>query len=451
MSAVNGSVNAESNGSANAASNILIAGGRLIDSANDMDDIRDVYVAGGKVAAVCKKGGKVKNFTVDRRIDATGLLVLPGLIDLCARLREPGATHIATIASETRAAAAGGITRMVCPPDTFPVIDTPAMAHLIQNRAEACGFTRVHPLGALTTDLGGQRLANMALLMDAGCVGLSNGLNAVENTLVMRRAMQYAATYDLPVFVTPQDPWLQGNGVVHEGEVSTRLGLPAIPEAAETVGVARELALIETSGARAHFDLVSSGRAVEMIAEATARGLPVTASVAIHHLHRNEQHIGAFDTRYKVFPPLRTQRDQLALRGAVGDGIISAICSDHQPHDADAKLAPFVEAAAGISGVDTLLALTFKLVTDGELPLSTAIKALTVNPAAIIGIDAGHLGVGATADVCLFNPALEWTLDRQSMRSNGKNSPWLGHTITGKVITTLIDGRVVYHHSPERS
>ena len=420
---------------------LLIKGGHLIDPANEKDAVCDVYISRGKIAGVGKKPG---GFKADREIDAAGLLVLPGLIDLCARLREPGEAHKATIASEVRAAAAGGITRMVCPPDTFPVIDTPAMVRMIHDRAAACGFARVHPLGALTAGLGGERLADMALLMDAGCVGLSNGLRAVENTLVMRRAMQYASTYGLPVFVTPLDPWLQGNGVVHEGEVSTRLGLPAIPEAAETVGVARDLALIETSGARAHFDLLSGARAVEMVAEAQSRGLPVTAGVAIHHLHFNEQHIGAFDAAYKVFPPLRTQRDQRALVRGVADGVISAICSDHQPHDADAKLAPFAEAAPGISGVDTLLALTLKLVEQGNLPRPTAIAALTTHPATIIGIDAGHLGVGATADVCLFDPALDWTPDEQSMHSNGKNSPWFGETVKGKVVVTLVEGRVVY-------
>ncbi len=428
--------------------NLLIAGGHVLDPANNLDEVRDLYVGRGKIAAI---GKKPKAFTIARRIDAAGLLVLPGLIDLCARLREPGAAHTATIASETRAAAAGGITRMVCPPDTAPVIDTPAMAQMIRDRAGVCGFSRVHPLGALTAGLGGERLADMALLMDAGCVGVGNGLRPVANTLVMRRAMQYAATYGLPVFVTPCDPWLQGNGVVHEGEVSTRLGLPAIPEAAETAGVARDLALIETSGARAHFDLLSSGRAVEMIAEATARGLAVSAGVAVHHLHLTDQHIGTFDTRYKVFPPLRTERDRLALLRGVGEGTIHAICSDHQPQVADAKLAPFVEAAPGISGVDTLLPLTMALINQGALPRATAIKALTANPAAIIGIDAGHLGVGALADLCLFDPALKWTLEPASMHSNGKNTPWLGHTLTGKVVTTLIGGKVVYRHPSRKN
>ncbi len=427
--------------------NLLIAGGRVVDPANNIDDIRDVYVRNGKIVAL---GKKPKDFDVKQQIDAAGLMVLPGLIDLCVRL-QPGETHTTTMASEARAAASGGITRMVCPPDTSPVVDTPAMVRMIRERADTDGFTRIHPLGALTAGLDGERLADMALLMDAGCVGVSNGRKAVENTLVMRRAMQYASTYELPVFVTPCDPWLQGNGVVHEGEVSTRLGLPAIPEAAETVGVARDLALIETSGARAHFDLLSGGRAVEMIAEANARGLPVSAGVAIHHLHLNEQHIGVFDTRYKVFPPLRTELDRLALVRGVKDGTIGVICSDHQPQVADAKLAPFVEAAPGISGIDTLLPLTMELVEQGALPCATAIAALTANPAAIIGIDAGHLSVGAIADLCLFDPAMEWTLEAESMVSNGKNSPWLGCTLRGKVVTTLINGKVVYRHQPAES
>lgn len=426
--------------------NLLITGGRVVDPANGIDAVGDVCVRRGKIAAI---GKKPKNFEASRRIDAGGLMVLPGLIDLCARLREPGEAYKATIASETRAGASGGITRMVCPPDTFPVIDTPAMAQMVRERATACGFTRVHPLGALTTGLGGERLADMALLMDAGCVGMSNGLAAVRNTLVMRRAMQYASTYGLAVFVTPRDPWLQGNGVVHEGEISTLLGLPAIPEAAETVGVARDLALIETSGARAHFDLISCGRAVQMIAEANTRGLPVTAGVAIHHLHLTERHIGSFDTRYKVFPPLRTELDRLALIRGVADGTINAICSDHQPHGADSKLAPFAEAAAGIAGVDTLLTLTLELVAQGALPLATAVAALTINPAGIIGIDGGHLGIGAAADLCLFDPALNWTLDDRSMHSSGRNSPWFGQTLRGKVVATLIDGEVVYCHHGE--
>ena len=425
--------------------NLLIQGGHVIDPRNNLDKRTDLGIADGRIAFV---GDPPTDFKADRVMDAAGQWVIPGLIDLTARLREPGEEQKATIASETAAAAAGGITHLVCPPDTSPVIDTPAMANMVRDRADSSGFCAVHPLGALTKELSGERLTDMAMLADAGCVGVSNGLHAVENTLVMRRAMQYASTYDIPVFLTPQDPWLMGNGVVHEGEISTRLGLPAIPEAAETVGVARDLALIETSGARAHVSLLSAARSVDMIREARQNGLPVTASVAIHQLILTERHIGAFDTRYKVFPPLRTERDRAALVEGVRDGTIGVICSDHQPHGADAKLAPFGEAAAGIAGLESLLPLTVSLVNSGVLPRLDAIAALTVNPAGVIGIDAGHLTPGAMADVCLVNPEAAWKLDTSNIKTRGRNSPFIDRALTGRVTMTLRRGRLTHELDP---
>ncbi|MEA3291970.1 MAG: dihydroorotase [Pseudomonadota bacterium] len=420
---------------------IFIRGGRLVDPASERDGTHDLYLADGRIAGI---DSPPTGFKAEQTIDAAGLVVCPGLVDLCARLREPGAEHIATIASETRAAAAGGITHLICPPDTRPVIDTPAMARMVRDRAAEMGLARVHPLGALTVGLEGNRLTDMAMLTDAGCVGVSNALAPLENSLVLRRAMQYAAGFDIPVFLYPQDPWLQGNGCVHEGEISTRLGLPAIPEAAETVGVARDLALIETSGARAHFHLISCGRALEMIEEAERRELPVTAGVAVHNLHLTENDIGAFDTLYKVLPPLRSAADREALRRGVASGSISAICSDHQPHGADAKLAPFGEAAPGISGLETLLPLTLRLVREELLTLPRAIAALTSNPAQIAGLEAGRIAIGDPADLCIFDPDAQWTLTEEDMLSRGRNTPFLGSELTGRVMCTLVDGRIVH-------
>ena len=423
---------------------IAVRNGHIVDPANAVDGVQDIYVDEGFIVAV---GQDPDNFTPDTVIDARGQYVLPGIVDLCARLREPGEEYKATIRSESMAAASAGITTMICPPDTFPIIDTPAMAHMIKDRAEDAGFCTVHPLGALTTGLKGEQLTDMAMLMDAGCIGVSNALEPVENSLVMRRAMQYASTYDIRVFLTPKDHWLQGNGVVHEGVVSTWLGLPAIPEAAETVGVARDLALVETSGASAHFQLISCRRSIFKIAEARQRDVPVTASVSIHHLLCSEENIGAFDTQYKVMPPLRTTKDRDGLIQGIIDGDIAAICSDHQPHSADAKLAPFSEAATGIAGIDTLLALTYSLVKSGSLDLSTAISALTINPATIAGLDAGHLSVGASADLCLFDGSREWVLDENTMISRGRNSPFFGQKLSGKVTSTIRRGKIVFQEN----
>jgi len=422
---------------------LAILNGYIVDPVNDVEGVHHIYVEGKQIISIDRPP---KGFIADEEIDASGLYVIPGLIDLCARLREPGEEHKATIASETFAAAASGITAMVCPPDTFPVVDTPGMVRMIQDRAMDSGFSKIHPLGALTVSLKGERLTDMAMLMDAGCVGVSNALETVDNTLVMRRAMQYASTYDIPIFLTSKDPWLQGNGCVHEGEISTRLGLPAIPEAAETVGVARDLAIIETSGARAHFNLISCQRSLQMITEAQQRGLPVSVSVSIHHLHLCETDVNAFNTCCKVMPPLRTRHDRNALIEGIANGAITAICSDHQPHGADAKLAPFSEAAVGITGLDSLLSLTLKLVEKKQLNLRQAISTLTCNPAHIIGLEVGHLGVNAIADICIYDPAAEWTLTDKNMKSMGCNSPFLGMTMNGKVSSTVIDGKVVYRN-----
>lgn len=425
---------------------LVIRGGRLIDPRHGVDGEHTLYLDHGRVVAIDQLP---VGFVSERIVEAAGLVVCPGLVDMRARLRDPGEEYKATMESETGAAVAGGVTTLCCPPDTFPVLDTPAMAHMVRNRAAGIGRSRIVPLGALTVGLNGERLTDMAALADAGCAGVGNAEHPVTNTLVMRRAMQYASTFGLTVFLNPQDPWLQGNGCVHEGIVSTRLGLPAIPEAAEIVGVARDLALVETTGARAHFCHLSSARAVAMIAEARTRGLPVSADVTAYHLHLTEHDIGTFDTRCFVLPPLRGTGDREALREALAGGIVSAVCSDHQPHGPDAKLAPFGEAAPGISGLETLLGLTLRLVRDGVLPLNDALRALTAEPAALLQIDAGHLGVGAAADVCIFDPDTEWSVEPDAMISRGHNTPFGGWRLPGTVLMTLVEGRIVYERGGE--
>lgn len=426
---------------------LCIKGGRLIDPANQVDTVTDLFIDDeGFVAGI---GRAPAGLVTEQTLDASGKVVCPGLIDLRARPREPGLEYKAGIESETRAAVAGGITTFCCPPDTDPVIDTPAMAQMIQHRAWRFGMAFIHPLGALTRGLEGTQLADMEALDEAGCVGLTNGLSPIKDTVVLRRAMEYAASFDLTVFLHSEDPWLREMGCVHEGEVATRLGLPGIPESAEIVGVSRDLALIEQTGVRAHFCQLSSAHAVAMVAEAQARGLPVTADVTGHHLHLSEHDIGYFDTQCHVLPPLRSERDRDGLRQALASGHIQAVASDHQPHEADAKLAPFSVSEPGISSLETLLPLTLKLVDQGLISLNRAIEVLTAGPANVIRVDAGHLSVGATADICIFDPEEEWTLKERSFVSRGRNSPFIGWSFRGRASHTLIGGQVVYRLDEE--
>ncbi len=420
---------------------IRISGGRVIDPASKVDEVLDVYIAEGSIAAV---GAAPEGFAAEREIDAAGRVVCPGLVDLCARTREPGQEYKATIASESLAAAAGGITTLCCPPDTRPVVETPADIELIRLRAEAAGKTRIVTLGALTRGLKGEYLSEMAALKKAGCVGVSNALRPLANTLVLRRALEYAATFDLTVFLYPNDHWLSANGCAHEGKVATRMGLPGIPEAAETAAIARDLALIEQTGVRAHFCRLSTGRAAHMVARAQFDGLPVTADVAIPYLYLTEIDVRGFDSHCHVIPPLRTTEDRQRLRDAVQRGIFSAICSDHQPHEPDAKLRPFPSTEPGISGLDSLLPLGLRLVDEGVMELGDVIHRLTAGPAQILGLSCGTLAPGSSADICIFDPDMTWQLDASTMRSHGHNTPFTGWEMKGRVTHTLLAGRVVH-------
>jgi dihydroorotase len=420
---------------------IRIKNGRVIDPASQLDARQDVCIADGKIVAI---GDSLTDFDADRVIDATGLMIIPGLVDLSVRLREPGQEHTATILSETSAAAAGGITTLCVPPDTDPVIDNPAVVELIEDRAKKSARAMVLTVGAMTQNLGSELLAEMARLKAAGCIGFSNGLSAIKNSVIQQRAMAYAATLDMTLFLNSVDPWLQKQGCVHEGAVSSRLGLAGIPESAETIAVSRDLILIEQTGVRAHFHNLSSGKAVKLIRDAQNRGLPVTADVSAHHLHLSEHDLGNYDSLSHVLPPLRSIRDREQLQQGVRDGVIAAISSHHQPLDRDDKLGPFAETQPGISGLETLLPLTMKLVEDDEIDLHRALAALTCNPADILGIDAGQLKVGATADLCLIDPDSEFECQPLNFVSAGKNSPFEGWLFNHQVSHTLFHGRLVF-------
>jgi len=420
---------------------LRIANGRVIDPASQLDGQYDILISDGKITAITENND---DFTADQTIDASGLIVCPGLVDLCARLREPGQEHTATIESETLAAAAGGITTLAIPPDTDPVIDNTAVIELIEDRAKKAGRTLVLTVGALTQNLKGELLAEMSALKSAGIVGISNSLSPIKNSLIQRRAMEYAATLDLTVFINSFDPYLQDEGCVHEGTVSSRLGLAGIPETAETIAVARDLLLIEQTGVRAHFRNISTGRAVKMIHDAQQRGLAVSADVSAHHLHLCEHDLGNYDSQSHVLPPFRSIRDREQLQQGLRDGIITAISSDHQPLDKDAKLGPFAETTPGISGLETLLPLTMKLVDDDEISLNTAIACLTHQPADILGIEAGRLKVGGAADICIIDPQAQYECQPNLFASAGKNSPFAGWLFNNQVSHTLFQGKPVF-------
>ncbi len=420
---------------------IHIKNGHLIDPANQIDQKTDLFIEHDKVAAI---GKAPAGFVAEQVIDASGQYVMPGIIDLQAHLREPGEEYKATIASETRAAVAGGITTLCLPPDTLPIIDTPAVIELIYRRNEAAACAEIVTLGALTKGLAGEEISEMYELKQAGCVGVTNARSPIANTLVMRRAMEYAANFDLTIFLKPEDHSLTRKGCAHEGIISTRLGLRSIPEAAETMAVARLLMLVEQTGVRAHFCQLSTAKSVQMIHRAQFDGLPVTADVSTHHLYLTDMDIGYFDANCHVIPPLRTQRDMDGLRAGLVSGTINAICSDHQPHEPDAKLAPFCESEPGMSTIDTLLPLALRLAEETELGLSEVVAQLTLNPAEILGLDTGRLDVGRRADICVVDPTQRWTVSAETLNSRGKNSPFLDWEMQGRASHTLLAGRVVF-------
>jgi len=425
-------------------SRLLVKNGHLLDPANKLNQQADLYIEDGHIVAI---GNAPENFTADQTIDAEGLTVIPGVVDLCARLREPGQEHKATIHSETIAAAMSGITTLCCPPDTDPVIDEPAVVELINHKTASAAHSNVLMLGALTTGLKGELLSEMQALQIAGCVGLSNGKHAIDNTLVLKRAYAYAANFGLTVFIEPDDHWLSAGGCAHEGTIASRLGLKGIPVSAETVALARALEIVAETGVKAHFGRISSAASVAMIRRAKDDGLNITADVSAHQLHLNEHDISSFNSVCHVLPPLRTQRDQEALQRGIADGTLDAICSDHQPHDPDAKEAPFASTEPGISALATLLPLSLRLADQNIINIETIIRAITSAPASILGMNSGSISIGATADICVLNRNENWQLNESNIYSSGKNSPFMGWDFQTRVEHTIIGGTLIHSHS----
>lgn len=424
-----------------------ILGARLMDPWSGMDRLDDLHVADERIVAV---GAAPEGFSAERRIDGKGLVLSPGFIDLSARMREPGFEYKASLNSEMHAAVAGGVTALVCPPDTDPALDEPGLVEMLKYRAYDLGLAHLFPLGALTVGLKGQALTEMSELTEAGCVGFAQASVPVEDTRAVMRAMQYAHSYGYSVWLNPVDPFLGRGGVMHAGPVAARLGLPGNPVVSEVVALHTLCELVAAVRCRLHLCRLSSAAGVELVRKAKQTGLPITADVAVHHLHLSEMDVSFFDTFHRVEPPFRSLRDRDALRAGVLDGTIDAICSDHTPVVEDAKRMPFGEAEPGVTGLELLLPLSLKWANELGQGLMPMLERLTRIPAGIAGIDPAAKGqpagltVGAAADLCLFDPNEHWVVSEDSLWSQGKDTPFLGREVQGRVRLTVVSGRLVF-------
>ena len=432
---------------------ILITNGQVIDPASGFDQKADVALANGSVIAI---NNIALDFLPEIVIDATGCIVAPGFLDLAVRLREPGYEHAGMLASELAAAVAGGVTSVVCPPDTDPVLDEPGLVEMLRFRAEKLNAARVFPLGALTRNLQGEVLTEMLALTEAGCVAFSQAEVPLANTQVLLRALQYASTFGCAVWLRPQEMHL-GQGVAASGPLATRMGLAGIPVAAETIALHTIFELARATGARVHLCRISSGAGVALVRQAKAEGLAVTCDVSINSLHLIDTDLGYFDSRMRLNPPLRQQRD--ALRAGLADGTIDALVSDHTPVDEDAKALPFAESEPGATGLELLLSLALKWSQDDGVDLSRALAVLTSAPARVLNASsarvpgnpsvpladsAGQLCVGGVADICIFDPLAAWVVEPNALRSQGKHTPFSGYELPGRVRCTLVGGQIAY-------
>ena len=420
---------------------IEIRNARVIDPASGRDEAASIRIADGTITAIGKASG---GWAADETIDARGLVACPGLVDVSARLREPGYEYKATLESEMRAAVAGGVTTLACPPDTDPPLDEPGLVEMLTRRAAGLDSARVHPLGALTVGLRGEKLAEMAELAEAGCVGFFQGNAPLPDAATLLQAMRYAATFGFTVWLRPEEAHLARGGVAHDGEVATRLGLPAIPVIAETVALRTIIELMGATGARVHVARLSSAAGAALVAQAKSAGAPITCDVAVNHLHLSDRDIGEFNTQCKLVPPLRDPSDRAGLRRALAEGIIDAVCSDHSPVDDDAKLVPFDEAQPGATGLELLLPLTLQWGRESGLGLAATLAPVTSRAAQVLGVRAGTLAVGERADICLFDPALPWVVRSANLVSQGRNTPFEGLELVGRAVRTIVGGRTVH-------
>jgi dihydroorotase len=420
---------------------IHIRNGRVIDPASGSDAQKDLYIANGRIAAI---GRVPEGFKADRTIDASGLVVAPGLVDLSARLREPGYEFKATLESEMQAAMQGGVTSLVCPPDTDPPLDEPGLVEMLKHRAKGLNQAHVYPLGALTTGLKGEALTEMAELTEAGCIGFSQAEHPIVDTTVLMRALQYAQTFGYTVWLRPQDPHLGIGGIAHSGPVASRLGLSGVPVMAETIALHTIFELMRATGARVHLCRMSSAAGLELVRAAKKEGLPVSCDVGVHHVHLTDMDIGFFDSNARMTPPLRSQRDRDAIRTALADGTIDAVCSDHTPVDDDEKLLPFGEASPGATGLELLLPLTLKWAEESGQPLMKALGKVTSDAARILDLPSGKIAEGEAADLCLFDPGARWKVDASTLASQGKHTPFIGYELSGQVKATIVSGHLAY-------
>ncbi len=425
----------------------LIKGGRVVDPASGFDEKADVALVDTTVLAI---KDIATGFVPDITLDATDCIVMPGLVDLAVRLREPGHEHEGMLASEMAAAVAGGVTSVVCPPDTEPVLDEAGLVEMLRHRAEQLKQARVFPLGALTRNLEGEVLTEMLHLTQAGCIGFSQAEVPLANTQVLQRALQYASTFGYTVWLRPQELYL-GKGVAASGPLATRLGLSGVPVAAETIALHTIFELVRSTQARVHLCRMSSAAGVALVRQAKAEGLPITCDVSINSLHLTDLDIGYFDSRMRLNPPLRQQRDRDALRAGLADGTIDALVSDHTPVDEDAKALPFAESEPGATGLELLLSLTYKWAQDSGIPLSQALGAVTHRSAAVVGsafgnltASAGRLVAGGAADICIFDLDAAWTVEASALRSQGRHTPFGGYELPGRVRATFVGGLLAY-------